>query len=426
MRVGDDITFHISNSRSYFEVFVFREGAERRLMHVLPGLRGALQPVPEDGYREGFGWKPTVTYTIPQEWPSGIYVASFASGQGPREMIFVVRPLHPRAPLLLTIAVNTYQAYNTVGGKCFYDYISTDRSHSTVLSLDRPYPPDLLGNFYGWDQFFVSWLEASGYEIDFCVNGDHDSEPGLLASYRANLRIGHDEYNSRIEAEQLQAFVRAGGNLLLFSGNAFCKEVEYREGQRQLYCAQPWYQDFPTPERPETSYLSYIDDLRQRTIGVFYTSFVHAKTDVPGVMLAPVTGEYGFYRVARPEHWAFDGTGLQAGDEFGREDSIVGGEADAADLVFDGGIPRYTGVDGVSTEFRILAIGDAMVPHGGWLTRYGTDPQPAPAYATVAINESEFKGTIFNAATIDWAHGLYRGEGVVDRITRNVLDRLAV
>lgn len=395
-------------------------------MHVLPGLRGALQPVPEHGYREGFGWAPTVTFTVPEEWASGIYVATFATGQGLREMLFVVRAVRPRAPLLLTLATNTYQAYNNVGGKCFYDYISTDREHSTSLSFDRPYQQDSLGNFYIWDQFFVSWLEASGYEVDYCVNGDHDAEPELLDSYRANLRIGHDEYNSRAEALQLQAFVRAGGNLLLFAGNAFCREVELRHGQRELDCAQPHYQDYPTPERPETSYLSYLDDLRQRTIGVFYTSFVNAKTAEPGVMLAPVTGEYGFYRATAPDHWAFTGTGLEAGDEFGREDSIVGVEADAADLVVVDGHPRYTGVDGVSQHFQILAVGDAMVADAGSLTRFGTAVGPAPAYATVAINETEFKGTIFNAATIEWAHGLYREGGVVARITRNVLDRLAV
>jgi hypothetical protein len=338
--------------------------------------------------------------------------------------LFVVRPPEPRAPMLLTIAANTYQAYNNVGGKCFYDYISTGRQHSTSLSFDRPYQLDCLGNFYIWDQFFVSWLEASGYEVDYCVNGDHDADPQLLAGYRANVRIGHDEYNSRAEALQLQAFVRAGGNLLLFAGNAFSKEVELRRAQRELYCAQPYYQAYPTPERPETSYLSYLDDLRQRTIGVFYTSFVNAKTAEPGVMLAPVTGEFGFYRVTAPDHWSFAGTGLQAGDEFGREDSIVGVEADAADLEMIDGYPRYTGHDGVSPHFRILAIGDAMVPDAGTLTRFGTTAGPAHAYATVAINETEFDGTIFNAATIEWAHGLCR-EGVVARITRNVLDRLA-
>jgi hypothetical protein len=46
-------------------------------------------------------------------------------------------------------------------------------------------------------------------------------------------------------------------------------------------------------------------------------------------------------------------------------------------------------------------------------------------YNTVAINEAEFEGTVFNAATIEWGHGLYRDNSPVAQITRNVLDRLA-
>ena len=44
----------------------------------------------------------------------------------------------------------------------------------------------------------------------------------------------------------------------------------------------------------------------------------------------------------------------------------------------------------------------------------------------MAINESEFAGTVFTAATIEWAHGLYREGGPVAQITRNVLNRLGI
>ncbi len=427
VRQGDRVAFHISNSRSYYDIFVFREGARRELVKTIHDLRGQLQPVPEFGYRDGFGWGETTAFTVPDDWKSGIYIATFPTAQGIREILFVVRPRKPNAPLLLTIAANTYAAYNNVGGKSFYDYISTDNKHAKLISFERPLQPDIMGNFYIWDQFFTSWLDAEGYAVDYGVTADHDAEPELLDAYRAHLRIGHDEYNSRAECLQLQKFVARGGNLLLFSGNAFYAEVEVRNDGRQLFCAKPHYHDLPTPDRPETSFLQYIENLRQRTVGLSYTSFVHAKTTTPGVFLAPTTGEFGFYRVVEPGHWAFAGTGLKAGDEFGREDSIVGVEADAADLEFVDGKPRYTGRDGVSTHYKILALADAGVD--GVLAQRGVklrEPDgEATAYGTVAINETEFKGTIFNAATIEWGHGLYRDDSVVARITRNVLNRLA-
>jgi hypothetical protein len=34
-------------------------------------------------------------------------------------------------------------------------------------------------------------------------------------------------------------------------------------------------------------------------------------------------------------------------------------------------------------------------------------------------------GTVFTAGTTDWAHGLQSGDAAVQKITRNVLDRLS-
>lgn len=420
---GEEIALHISNSRSYYDLFVFREGASRTLMKEIPNLRGALQPVPEHGYRDGFGWAETVSFRIPHSWKSGVYLASFPTAQGMREILFVVRPETPAAPTLLTLETNTYAAYNPVGGRCFFPYLSAGRQYSELVSFERPLQPDIMGGFYAWDQFFTSWLDAEGYEVDYCTNADHDAEPGILEGYRAHLRIGHGEYTSRNECEQIQRFVSAGGNLLVFAGNSFWHLSETRSQGRQLYCAKTRYNAHPlgTPAEPHTSFLCAIDTLRQRTIGVHYTASVHAKGRALGEILAPTSGEYGFFRVTDPHHWAFHGTGLQAGDEFGRADSIVGVECDGGEIEFRQGRPFFTGRDGISPHYHIIALADAA---GGFLNEELGIRQPA-FYCTVAVNETEFKGAVFTAATIEWAHGLYRDQGAVARITRNVLDRLA-
>ncbi len=422
VRQGEDVTFRISNSRSYYDVFVFHEGAKRRLVKEISDLRGSLQTIPEHGYRDGFAWSETIRFRVPLDWKSGVYIASFPTGQGIREILFVVRPSVPNAPILLTIETNTYAAYNTVGGKCFFPYISTDRCHSELVSFERPLQPDIMGGFYAWDQFFTSWLEAEGYDVDYCVNADLDGQPDILDRYRAHLRIGHGEYTSRNECERLQRFVARGGNLLVFAGNAFWHVSETRSDGRQLYCAKTRYEQHPlgTPEEPETSFLCAIDNLRQRTIGVSYTACVNAKSSVPGQVVAPTSGEYGFFRVTDPDHWAFDGTGLQEGAEFGRADSIVGVECDGGDIEFRNGRPHFTGLDGISPHYRIIAIADAA--DAGLNTDLGI--RKDRFYSTVAVNETQFDGTVFTAATIEWAHGLYRDSGAVARITRNVLDRL--
>src|SRR5688572_18156408 len=103
-RAGEEVRFHISNSRSYYDIHIFREGARRELVHTINDLRGTFQAVPELGYQDGFDWKESAAFTIPRDWKSGVYIAAFPTAQGPREILFVVRPSTPRASLLLTIA----------------------------------------------------------------------------------------------------------------------------------------------------------------------------------------------------------------------------------------------------------------------------------------------------------------------------------
>jgi hypothetical protein len=427
VKQGESIDFHISSSRAQYDIRIVREGARREPVATIDNLRGELHPVPETGYRDGFAWPVAATLDIPLDWRSGIYIAEFPTGQGIREILFVVRPREPRSPILLTLATNTYAAYNNVGGKSLYDYISTDRLRADQVSFERPLQPNVMGNFYFWDQFFLSWLDAEEFEVDYGINADLDAEPELLAAYRANLRICHDEYNTRNECELLQQFVRNGGNLLLFAGNCFFHDVEYRNDFRSMHCRKPHPNNPPTAENPDTDFWPYIDNMRQRTIGLMYTSFVHAKTDKPDVFCAQVEdgGKYGYFRVTDPDHWIYEGTGLNAGDEFGREDSIVGVEADAANIEFVDGKPVFTGVDGVSKDYRILALADARIVNDCFLRIDGAGTGgEADAYGVVSINETEFAGSVFNAATIEWGHGLHREDSPVPTITRNVLKKL--
>jgi len=424
IRQGESLGLHISNSRSYYEISIYHEGAERRLVKEIKGLRGELQNVPDLGYHDGFDWTETVAFKIPRSWRTGVYIAAFPTAQGPREILFVVRPAQPKSPILLAIEASTYAAYNPVGGKCYFPYLSRNREFTETVSFERPLQPDFMGGFYAWDQFFTSWLDAEGYEVDYCVNTDLDLEPDLVSNYKLHLRIGHGEYTSRGECEQLQAFVKDGGNLAVFAGNSFWHQTEPINNGRQIHCAKTRYTDVPlgTPEAPETSFLCAIDNLRQCTIGVHYTASVNSKTDIPGEFLAPTSEGYGGYRVVEQQHWAFTGTGLKAGDKFGFEDSVVGVECDGGDIEFRDEVPRFTGRDGISEHYKIIALADAA---GGTLNEQ-LGIHHDKFYCTMAVNETEFSGSVFTAATMEWGHGLYRDNSPASAITRNVIDRFSV
>ena len=93
-----------------------------------------------------------------------------------------------------------------------------------------------------------------------------------------------------------------------------------------------------------------------------------------------------------------------------------------ADWIPSLGIGFVTGHDGISPHYKIIALADA-VDHG---LNKALGVRHDRYYCTIAVNESEYEGTVFTAATIEWAHGLYRDDSPVSQITRNVLNRLGV
>jgi hypothetical protein len=127
------------------------------------------------------------------------------------------------------------------------------------------------------------------------------------------------------------------------------------------------------------------------------------------------------YRVQHADHWVYAGTGLRDGDVIGGgpDEYVIGYECDGADFdraeLAAGRPVRPTGADGTPDGFTILAVGDTRTS-GDWGFGNGA--------ATMGLFRRG--GTVFTASTTDWARVLTAGTTpVLDRITRNVLDRLS-
>src|SRR4029450_75597 len=94
---------------------------------------------------------------------------------------------------------------------------------------------------------------------------------------------------------------------------------------------------------------------------------------------------WGAYPVPRPEHWAFEGTGLVAGRKFGGADSIVAYECDGCAFeTGPDGLPVPTGVDGAGPGgLEVLATGPAHLwaPGGARGPRAPRD-RPRPSVGT--------------------------------------------
>jgi len=202
--------------------------------------------------------------------------------------------------------------------------------------------------------------------------------------------------------------------------------VRSEDEGRALTCWKQWYnQDpvFPTRDhRTLTTAWSHhlVNRPENQLTGV---GFLHG-----GYHLSH--GQYmdgkGAFTVHRPDHWLYDGTGLKRGEEFGGKHTIVGYECDGCEFELKDGLPIPTGRDGTPEGFVILGTcparwhpADAL-----WYDRFPRDSTGAPTQGAAVFGVYVKGGTVVTTGSTDWAHGLKGGDAAVERITRNVLDRL--
>ena len=131
---------------------------------------------------------------------------------------------------------NTWQAYNKWPDN--HSLYTNDRADGKVLvggvrvSYDRPYGKYVQiydnplsqgsGEFLLWEFPLAFWMEAQGYDVTYCSNTDVHAELKCLLRARAFLSVGHDEYWSRQQFDNVLAGVKAGVNVAFLSGNTCC------------------------------------------------------------------------------------------------------------------------------------------------------------------------------------------------------------
>lgn len=490
-QAGDPIHVHVSTSAPFYSLEVTRVGAQREQVLRMSGLPGVYHETPANAAEAGCGWPVAVTLTVPVAWRSGYYRLLLRSEDGGNpaewEHGFVVRAAHPGrdATILLQLATNTYMAYNMWGGASLYD---GPQGPLVRVSNQRPFQPGLLtrpqgaprmarserpsigfagavaspgrdwgratsmsrrwilsAGYGGWEYPFVAWAERNGYRLDFATNADLEHHPEVVEGYQLVLSVGHDEYWSWAMRDTLEQFVAGGGNAAFFSGNTCFWQVRFEDEGRSMVCYKYRAAEDPVVGTAQEKTLSsmWADALvgrpESQLTGVSFTRGGYARFGGAAPRGA------GGYTVWRPEHWLFDGTGLEYGDLFGAEQTIVGYECDGCELTLEDGLPVPTHGDGCPASFTVLASAPAtlterMGPYGddGYLGDedlvfcaeriYGSasdEHKRKLAHGNAVLGVYSAGGTVFTSGCTEWAHGLAGGNPFVERITRNVLDRLA-
>lgn len=446
---GGRLLFRVSTDGLAFRILVYRCGVEVELAGEFGWFDGRASPhhLPfQDWGRPGTGllgeelpgWA-GYPLDVPGHWRPGVHVAVFVEGDGGgvrapvaavpdarhSRALFVVRPATPAASILYKLPLFTYHAYNQVAPDpgdpvrswCLYTVPEPGELPAPVpasVSLRRPgggiggTPWDVFNfdpfdatprqTFVHWDAPFVGWLEVSGYRVDYCTDLDLHRDPGLLDRYRVLVSAGHDEYWTDRMRDGTERFVRAGGNVAFFGGNTCWWRVVLDDDGVGFRRVANW-SDVPGPDRPENL-----------LTGVSFRNGGERDRDDHPVPVG--------YRVQHADHWVYAGTGLRDGDVFGDRpgEYLVGYECDGAHFDRGGlgrGPVRPSGNDGTPDGFTILGVGDAAA--SGW--GHGNKA------ATMGLHRPG--GTVFTAATTDWPRVLVGGTcPPVERVTRNVLDRL--
>ena len=304
-----------------------------------------------------------------------------------------------------------------------------------------------------YGKLFIEWAEAAGYTLDYYTLHDLHDDPHALEPYRLSIVVGHDEYSSWPMRQAIEHQLAVGGNHARFAGNNIW-QVRYEDGG--------------------TTFVNHKDETTDPLLGTDQERFVSNAWDLPcvGWPLAHTFGltgsnvihamyggaaprSSGGFTIYRPWHWSLEGSDLYFGDLIGgRPDCIAAYEIDGCDFTMRDGLPYPTGKDGAPANLTIIAMapavqheedhfngttattmnsvanpsikGDGMgLPHleeheGARHPKYG-----AGMIASYDRGGAPGDGTMFVAGATDWVVGLQRRNWFVEKITRNVLDRLS-
>jgi hypothetical protein len=239
-----------------------------------------LQILPDGDFSQtGVRWNsvgyptphPQQTILAPER--SGLYYLWGRTQSGQRfSFPWVVAPRAPRSRVAVLANTNTWNAYNSFGGRSNYinpiglpatptinarlDLGRYRRSESVwlapddaylPLSFERPEPGNDIFDNTPWDSRgpadpiegrmqcgqapgewrLLAWLEREGFDYDLCADSQLHEGVLDLTAYTVVLLGVHPEYWSRVMFDRLEQWVKRGGRLVYLGGNGLNCEIDF-------------------------------------------------------------------------------------------------------------------------------------------------------------------------------------------------------
>ena len=390
---GERLQLFVHAPRRHFALTVIRHGAHAQPVLHIDSIEGKPQHYAANAYECGANWEPTFTLEIGADWRGGMYTASITDGSGAAfDMTFIVKKSRQGAcaDVAVLASTNTWLAYNEWGGASLYCYEiddGLDKPGACRVHMQRPNPAASMagndGHLANAERHILSWLERNGIAYDLYADLDLHDTPDLLRQYSTLLISTHSEYWTDPMYRGLESFLAAGGNLVYLSGNGLywkteihAQQLEVRDDGGSHTFSGEMGGRWRDCGRPET-----------RTLGVRFTPAGYKSTYCP-------------YKVIAPDHWIFDGTGVEKGSLIGQSGLNMGG---ASGWEMDKIAPRHK------------PAGLVHLAKGTNRWRCGADM----TYFTHAGG-----GGVFSAGSITFG-GSLAIDPVLSRMLRNVFTRFA-
>jgi hypothetical protein len=297
---GQKVHFHISTSpAAWYRIVLYRlgwyRGAGARIFACIPGCykdrKGKLRRHPRPARKTGLvqaRWPVTDTYRFPRSAVSGYFLAKLELTRGRARGKVTYIPLILRAlparrsAILVQAAVNTWQAFNSWGGKSLFPPSNTKRIPANHVSFDRPYnalrPVPLQ-----WDVGLIRFLEREGYDVSYTTDVDTHRDPLELRRHRLVISAGQDEFWSKEMRDAFEA-ARNGGTNLAFLGAAIGEwQIRYENARRTIVKYPDATSDpVANPARKTVRFANLVPARPEcELIGVGYQGGLLSPTDAP-------------------------------------------------------------------------------------------------------------------------------------------------
>jgi Domain of unknown function (DUF4082)/Bacterial Ig-like domain len=227
---GHIVNFKIDTVAPSYRVDIYRlgwySGIGARQVAALSRNTPHTQPAcltdPPTGLTDCGNWAVSLSWQVPADAVSGIYYAALRRDDGGgNEIVFVVRDDASTSKILFQTSDSTWQAYNRYGGNSLYSGTGPGPDGSAYkVSYNRPrfdYPDE---NFiFNAEYPMLRFLEANGYDLSYSTDIDTARRGELIRNHQVFMPVGHDEYWSNEQRDNVQAARAAGVHLAFFTAN---------------------------------------------------------------------------------------------------------------------------------------------------------------------------------------------------------------